>query len=70
MGAIFSVVNHGRNTDKEGALRSQVSTKESIISSIFSSAVVVTVVATKITVVSDEHQNCLSGGRRWEIQKD
>lgn len=28
----------------------------------FSSAEVVTVVATKITVVSDEHQNCVGGG--------
>lgn len=28
----------------------------------FSSAEVVTVVATKISVVSDEHQNCVGGG--------
>lgn len=64
MGAVSSsVVNHGMNTDKEGALRSQVSTKESHHIFNFSSAVVVTVVATKITVVSDEHQNCLSGGK-------
>lgn len=63
MGAVSSVVNHGMNTDKVGALRSQVSTKESHHIFNFSSAVVVTVVATKITVVSDEHQNCLSGGK-------
>lgn len=53
----------GHNAHKWGVLSSQVATKESHHIFHFSSAVVVTVVATKITVVSDEHQNCLSWGK-------
>lgn len=41
-----------------GALSSQLGQRKSHHISNFSSAEVVTVVATKITVVSDEHQNC------------
>ena len=45
-----------------GALSSQLGQRKSHHISNFSSAEVVTVVATKITVVSDEHQNCVGWG--------
>ena len=46
-----------------GALSSQsLGQRKSHHISNFSSAEVVTVVATKISVVSDEHQNCLGWG--------
>lgn len=47
-----------------GALSSQLEQRKSHHISNFSSAEVVTVVATKITVVSDEHQNCVGGGEK------
>ncbi len=47
-----------------GALSSQLGQRKSHHISNFSSAEVVTVVATKITVVSDEHQNCVGGGEK------
>lgn len=52
-----------------GALSSQLGQRKSHHISNFSSAEVVTVVATKITVVSDEHQNCRWGRRELEIAK-
>lgn len=66
------VAHHGRSAywwGCRGAL-SSVGTKETHHIYNFSSAEVVTVVATKITVVSDEHQNCLGWGGKRLISKD
>lgn len=72
---ISTIVAHpGRSAywwECRGALSSQLGQRKSHHISNFSSAEVVTVVATKITVVSDEHQNCVGwGGKKLKEKGD